>query len=29
MAGTGIEREPCPYRIIDDAGGAYAFGKLM
>lgn len=28
MAGTGIEREPCPYRIIDDAGGAYAFGLV-
>ena len=28
MAGTGIEREPCPYRIIDDAGGAFAFGLV-
>ena len=28
MSGTGIEREPCPYRIIDDAGGAYVFGKV-
>lgn len=25
---AGIEREPCPYRIIDDAGGAYAFGLV-
>ena len=24
MAGT--EREPCPWRIVDDAGGAFAFG---
>jgi hypothetical protein len=28
MSGTGIEREPCPYRIIDDAGGAFGFGKI-
>ena len=29
MAGTGIEREPCPYRIIDDAGGAFGFGMFI
>ncbi len=22
-----MDREPCPYRIVDDAGGAFAFGK--
>ena len=22
------DREPCPYRIIDDAGGAFLFGKI-
>ena len=21
-----MDREPCPWRIVDDAGGAYAFG---
>lgn len=23
---SGTEREPCPWRIVDDAGGAFAFG---
>jgi hypothetical protein len=23
----GVDREPCPYRIIDDAGNAFVFGK--
>ena len=23
---AGQEREPCPWRIVDDAGGAFAFG---
>lgn len=22
-----LEREPCPYRLVDDAGGAFMFGK--
>ncbi len=22
------EREPCPHRIIDDLGGAFAFGAV-
>ncbi len=21
-----LDREPCPFRIVDDAGGAFAFG---
>lgn len=21
------DREPCPWRIVDDAGGAFVFGK--
>ncbi|XP_065178522.1 probable mitochondrial import inner membrane translocase subunit Tim17 1 [Sycon ciliatum] len=23
-----MEREPCPYRIVDDAGGAFAMGTI-
>eukprot|EP01034_Spumella_vulgaris_P031685 gene31685-39140_t len=23
-----IEREPCPWRVVDDAGGAYVFGLV-
>ena len=23
-----MDREPCPWRIVDDAGGAFVFGKL-
>ena len=26
---SGIEREPCPWRIVDDAGGAYGFGNFL
>ena len=22
-----MDREPCPWRIVDDAGGAFTFGK--
>jgi hypothetical protein len=22
----GVDREPCPYRIVDDAGNAFLFG---
>jgi hypothetical protein len=22
-----MDREPCPWRIIDDAGGGFGFGK--
>ena len=22
----GIDKEPCPYRIVDDAGNAFLFG---
>ena len=22
-----MDREPCPFRIVDDAGGAFGFGK--
>lgn len=24
----GVDREPCPYRIVDDAGNAFLFGTL-
>ena len=27
MSNHRIDREPCPWRIVDDAGGAFAFGK--
>lgn len=27
MSGA-MDREPCPWRIVDDAGGAYAFGAF-
>ena len=23
-----MDREPCPFRIVDDAGGAFGFGKI-
>lgn len=23
-----MEREPCPYRIVEDAGGAFVFGLV-
>ena len=22
-----MDREPCPFRIVDDAGGAFGFGE--
>jgi hypothetical protein len=25
----GVDREPCPYRIVDDAGNAFLFGLLI
>ena len=28
MSQSSTEREPCPWRIIEDAGGAYAFGAF-
>jgi hypothetical protein len=24
-----VDREPCPYRIVDDAGGAFVFGVYL
>lgn len=24
-----VDREPCPYRIVDDAGNAFLFGMLI
>lgn len=29
MAEYGSGREPCPYRIVDDIGGAYAMGAFF
>lgn len=26
MSSRGVDREPCPYRIVDDAGNAFIFG---
>mmetsp|Transcript_7732 Transcript_7732/g.13038 ORF Transcript_7732/g.13038 Transcript_7732/m.13038 type:complete len:238 (+) Transcript_7732:66-779(+) len=26
MSSRGVDREPCPYRIVDDAGNAFMFG---
>lgn len=26
MSSRGVDREPCPYRIVDDAGNAFLFG---
>jgi len=23
-----MDREPCPYRIVEDAGGAFVFGLV-
>ena len=28
MSHARIDREPCPWRIVDDAGGAFAFGLI-
>ena len=28
MRGERTDREPCPWRIVDDAGGAFAFGLV-
>jgi hypothetical protein len=24
-----IDREPCPWRIVDDSGGAFVFGVII
>jgi hypothetical protein len=24
-----VDREPCPFRIVDDAGGAFVFGNIL
>jgi hypothetical protein len=24
-----VDREPCPFRIVDDAGGAFVFGNSL
>jgi hypothetical protein len=24
-----LEREPCPWRLVDDAGGAFMFGRKL
>ena len=25
---AAMDREPCPYRIVEDAGGAFVFGLV-